>query len=71
MLPTKSISSRADLGVPDHVEHLEIDDEVPRLVVVDLLEHLVAHGVVHLVEQELQQRAVQRDLQHRDHRAEQ
>src|SRR6478752_6373461 len=59
----------SDLGVPDHVEHFEIDDEVPRLVVVDLLEHLVAHGVVHLVEQELQQRAVQRDLQHRDHRA--
>src|SRR3954447_24555864 len=61
----------SDLGVSDHVEDFEIDDEVPRLVVVDLLENLVAHGVVHLVEQKLQQRAVQCYLQHRDHRAEQ
>ena len=60
-----------DLGVPDHVEHLEIDRKVARLVVVDLLEDLVAHRVVHLVEQELQQRAVERDLEHRDHGAEQ
>ena len=53
-----------------HFQHVEAHAQVAGFVVVDLGERLVAHRVVHGFQQEGAERAVQGDLQHRNHRAE-
>lgn len=58
-----------DRRIAEHFRHVEIHAQMPRLVGVDAGEDLMTQRILDGLEQELAQRAVERDLQAGDHRA--
>jgi hypothetical protein len=65
------VEELAVTGLPTHeLEDVVADREVPGLVVVDPIEHDTADRIGDLVDKELEERAVECDLEHRDRRGE-